>query len=132
MIKKTISYVDYNGVERTEDFFFNLNESELVEMELTSGGGLEVVLDKIIKAKDAEQIIKWFKKIIAMSYGVKSDDGRRFIKNPEVFDEFRQTEAYNKLFMELATDEKAGAEFVNGIVPRDLTPADQPAIAPLA
>lgn len=117
MLKKTFVYVDYNGVERTEDHYFNLSKAELIEMELSTTGGLAEMINKIVAAKDAPAIIKMFKELVLKAYGQKSADGRRFIKSKELSDEFSQTEAYSQLFMELATDADAAAAFVNGIVP---------------
>lgn len=123
MLKKTITYTDYNGLERTENFYFNLSKAEIMEMELSTSGGLVEMLNKIVAAKDGPAIVKVFKDLVLKAYGVKSDDGRRFIKSPELSAEFAQTEAYSILFMELATDDKKGAEFVNGIVPADMAKA---------
>ena len=120
MIKKTISYEDYDGVQRNEDFYFNLSKPELVEMQLSEAGGLEKKLEKITKEQDIAKIIELMKWIIQKSYGIKSDDGKRFIKNQEVLDSFMQSEAYSELFMELATDADAAAAFVNGILPKGL------------
>ena len=119
MLKKTFTYVDYNGVERTEDHYFNLSKAELMEMELSTTGGLAEMINKIVAAQDAPAIVKVFKDLVLKAYGQKSPDGRRFIKNQELIDEFAQTEAYSQLFMELATDADAAAKFVNGIVPAD-------------
>lgn len=121
MVKKTITYTDFNGVERTEDFYFNLTEAELTEMNLGVEGGMKELLEKIIAEKDQKQIIEYFKKIVLMSYGEKSSDGRRFTKSEEIRNGFAPTEAYSKIFMELASDSNAAAEFVNGIIPRNLT-----------
>ena len=120
MLKKRIKYTDYDGNEREEDFYFNLTKAEITELELSTEGGLQYTIERIIDAKDTPQIIQFFKKIILMSYGEKSPDGRRFVKNEKLSEEFTQTEAYSELFMELATDEKAAAAFVNGIIPKDL------------
>ena len=117
MIKKTLTYTDYNGVERTEDYYFNLTEAELVEMELSIDGGMQKKIEKIMNSKDMRQIIEVFKDLILRSYGEKSDDGKRFIKNKEITEAFTQTEAYSMLFMKLATDEKEASDFVNGILP---------------
>lgn len=117
MIKKTLTYTDYNGVERTEDYYFNLTEAELVEMELSIDGGMQKKIEKIMNSKDMKQIIEVFKDLILRSYGEKSDDGKRFIKNKEITEAFTQTEAYSMLFMKLATDEKEASDFVNGILP---------------
>lgn len=125
MLKKTIEYVDYDGVQRKEDFYFNLTEAELAEMELTTEGGMENMINKIIAAQDNAKLIALFKELIRKAYGEKSDDGRRFIKNEGVFAEFSQTEAYSKLFMELATDEKAASDFVNGILPPQYSQAPE-------
>ena len=117
MIKKTLTYTDYDGVERTEDYYFNLTEAELVEMELSIDGGMQNKIEKIMNSKDMKQIIEVFKDLILRSYGEKSDDGKRFIKNKEITEAFTQTEAYSMLFMKLATDEKEASDFVNGILP---------------
>lgn len=120
MLKKTIAYVDYDGNEREEDFYFNLTKAELTEMQLSTTGGLEKMIDNIIKTKDVPRIIEIFKKIIIASYGEKSPDGRRFMKSTEITENFTQTEAYSKLFMELSTDAAAAADFIGGIIPSDL------------
>lgn len=117
MLKKTFTYTDYNGVERTEDHYFNLSKAELMEMELSTTGGLAEMINKIVAAQDAPAIVKIFKELVLKAYGQKSADGRRFIKSAELSDEFAQTEAYSQLFMELATDADAASKFVNGIVP---------------
>ena len=124
MIKKTITYEDYNGVERTENFYFNLNKAEVLEMEMGTEGGMAETIQKIVDAKDAPAIIRVFKDLVLKAYGVKSDDGRRFMKTKpdgtRYADDFKETEAYSQIFMELATDDKAAAAFINGIVPADL------------
>lgn len=117
MLKKTITYVDYNGSERTEDFYFNLSKAEVMEMEMGTEGGLTEMINRIIAAQDAPTIIAVFKKFILKAYGQKSPDGKRFIKSDELAEAFSQTEAYSQLFMELATDADKAAEFFNGIVP---------------
>lgn len=117
MLKETITYIDYNGSERTEDFLFNLTKAEVMEMELSTTGGLSEMISRIVAAKDAPAIIKVFKDLILKAYGQKSADGKRFIKSKELSDEFAQTEAYSILFMRLATNADAAAKFVNGIVP---------------
>lgn len=120
MIKKTITYTDYNGVERKEDFYFNLTKAEVMEMEMSTKGGLAEMINRIIAAQDQPAIIKIFKDLIIKAYGVKSADGKRFMKSQEIIDEFVQTEAFSQLFMELATDADAAGKFVNGIVPADM------------
>ena len=117
MLKKTITYTDYNGNERTEDFYFNLTKAEIMEMELGTTGGLAEMLTRIVAAQDAPAIIKMFKDIVLKAYGEKSPDGKRFIKSEELSTAFSQTEAYSQLFMELATDADEAAKFINGIVP---------------
>lgn len=118
MYKKRIKYVDYNGTEREEDFYFNLTRSELTEMEFSSSGGLQNYIQKIIDAQNGKEIITVMKNLILKSYGVKSLDGKYFNKSEEISEAFSHTEAYDILFMELATDDKAAADFVNGIIPK--------------
>ena len=120
MIKKTIKYVDFNGIEREEDYYFNLTKAEIAEMELSVDGGLAEKVKKIVAAKDMPTLVKIFKDLVLRSYGVKRDDGRRFIKSEQLRDEFTQTEAYSELFMELSTNADAAVAFVNGIVPKDI------------
>lgn len=121
MLKKTITYNDYNGVERTEDFYFNLSKAELMEMEMSISGGLTEMIEKIVATKDAPAIIKIFKELVLKAYGEKSSDGKRFEKkNGALAEAFAETEAYSQIFMELATDADKAAEFVNGIMPSDV------------
>ena len=120
MLKKTVTYVDYNGVERTEDFYFNLSKAEVAEMELSVEGGFSKMIEEIVKSNDNVRIIELFKEMVLKAYGEKSADGRRFVKSKELSEAFSQTEAYSEIFMELALDEKAAAAFVNGIMPANM------------
>ena len=114
MLKKTVTYVDYNGVERTEDFYFNLSKAEVAEMELSVEGGFSKMLEEIVKSNDNVRIVELFKQMVLKAYG------KRFVKSKELSEAFSQTEAYSEIFMELALDEKAAAAFVNGIMPANL------------
>lgn len=120
MLKETRTYEDYDGVQRTEDFYFNLSKAELAEMELSSEGGMQNYLTKIINSKDNKKIIEVFKQLLLKSYGVKSDDGKRFIKSEELSKAFSETPVYSDMFIELATDEKKASRFIEGILPKDL------------
>lgn len=124
MLKKSIKYTDYNGVEREEEFLFNLTKAELMEMEMGTTGGLAEQIQKIVNTQDAPAIIKIFKDIILKAYGEKSDDGKRFMKVNDagvpLSIGFSQTEAFSQLFMELATNADSAAKFINGIVPKDV------------
>ena len=120
MLKKTIKYVDFNGEDVSEDFFFHLSKAELVELEMSYQGGLAEAIKRIVDAEDGKAIIAEFKKIILGAYGQRSADGRRFIKNQTLREEFESTEAYSTLFMELVTDAEKAAEFVRGVIPQDL------------
>lgn len=118
MLVRTMTYTDYNGVERTEDFLFNLSKGELTEMELTTEGGLLQKLDTIIKSKDKVVIYNTFKAIILKAYGEKSEDGKRFRKDPELTKAFTETEAFSDLIVELTTDDNAAVAFIEGILPK--------------
>lgn len=120
MLAKKIKYTDYNGVEREEVFYFNITKAELMTQNLMTPGGLETKLKRIINSKDVPELTKYIQDIIKDSYGVKSDDGVRFIKSKELSEMFMQTEAYSVLFMEMVTDNKKASDFVNGILPKDL------------
>lgn len=121
MLKKSITYTNYNGEKITEDFYFNLSKAELVEMELSEEDGLSDALKRLVAANDRPKIISEFKRIILSAYGEKSLDGKRFIKTQELRDAFSQTEAYSELFVELATVDGAAANFINALVPADMT-----------
>lgn len=118
MYKKTITYTDYNNEERTEDFYFNISKAELAEYNIMTKGGLEAKIKRITAAKENDEIFQLFKALLLMSYGKKSDDGKRFIKSKELTDEFLQTEAYSELFVQLATDEREAQMFVDGVMPK--------------
>lgn len=137
MLKKTITYTDYNGTERTENHYFNLSKAELTEMELSTTGGFAEMIQNIIDAQDGPAIMKIFKDIILKAYGEKSPDGKRFIKSDELSTAFSQTEAYSELFMELVTDAEKASEFINAIIPADIAAeaakhGNMPIIAPMA
>ena len=128
MLKKTITFEDFNGEKVTEDFYFNLSKAELVEMQLSTKAGFAEYLQEIIKTEDGKLIIENFKKIILMSYGKKSEDGRQFIKTQELRDAFEQSNAYSELFVELATNTESAAEFINGLMPKGLGEQVQEAV----
>lgn len=117
MVKKTIKYTDFNGVQREDNFYFNLTKAEIAEMEVSKEGGLGEYIQKITKEQNNKEIMSTFKELILKSYGVKSEDGLRFIKSEKLSEEFAQTEAYSELFIELATNAESASEFINNIVP---------------
>ena len=117
MLKKSITFTDYDGNERTENFWFNLSKADCMEMELSTNGGMPQIIEKIISEKDQAKIVKIFKEIILKSYGEKSPDGKHFYKSPEISAGFASTEAYSELFMELATNADKAAEFMNAVLP---------------
>lgn len=120
MIKETINYTDYNGTERKEDFYFNLNKAEILRMEMGTRGGLAEKIQRIVDAQDAPSIIEVFEDLIEKSFGVKDTATGGFVKRKEDFERFKSTEAYSILFMKLATDADAAAKFINGIIPSDM------------
>lgn len=129
MLKKTITYKDYNDVERTEDFYFNMTKTEIMEMEMGTAGGFSELLVRVVAAKDTPTLIKIWKDFILKAYGERSLDGRQFVKSEAISTAFSQTEAYSQLFMELATDADAAAKFINGVVPADMAKQIPAAIA---
>ena len=119
MLKETIKYQDYDGNEYEEDFYFNLNKSELIKLQTSIPGGLEQMIKNIIAAKDQNALMSMFSKIIHISYGEKSPDGKHFVKSEEIATAFEQTLAYDNLFIELINDADKAAAFINGILPSD-------------
>lgn len=120
MLKKTIKFIDYFGDEREEDFYFNLSKAELMKLQLGTVGGLTERIKTIMSTKNVPAMMDLFEDIILKSYGEKSEDGRRFIKNDELAKAFSETPAYEELFMEILTEEGAAANFIKGIIPAEL------------
>ena len=120
MYKITETYTDYDDNQRTEDFYFNYSKAELADLQFSVAGGLAGMIDKIIKTNDIPELVKLFRELIQKAYGQKSNDGRRFIKSPELTKEFTETVAYSQIYMRLATDSKAAQEFINKVVPKDM------------
>jgi hypothetical protein len=121
MLKKTITWEDFDGNKRTETFYFNLTPAEVTKMELSTKGGLAATIEKLVAEQENALIIAMFQDVIGKAYGEKSQDGKFFVKKPELTEAFMSTGAYSVLFMELATDAKAAAAFIEGIVPKKLT-----------
>lgn len=124
MLKRAINFEDFEGNATTEIFYFNISEPELIELEVEFDKGFKAMLESIIEAKDHKNIVKRFKEIVLLAYGEKSVDGKRFVKNDRLREEFSQTAAYGALFMELATDDNAAVIFLKGVLPKKLTGAD--------
>lgn len=120
MLKKTIEYLDLDGNKVRDVFYFNLSKAELAEMELRSNGTFAQNLMKIVADKNGDAIIDTFQDLIRRSYGVRGEDGKRFIKNEQVWQEFIETDAYSELFMELVTNAQAGADFIHGVIPAEM------------
>ena len=118
MLKKTLTYTDFDDNERTEDFYFNLTKAEVAELNVSEPGGIVKKLEKIVLEKDQTKLIAQFKDLLLRSYGEKSPDGRRFMKTEAIREAFSQTQAYSELFMEFATNDIEAAAFVNGIIPQ--------------
>lgn len=121
MYKVTKTYTDFDGNERTEDFYFNLTEAEITKMELSTKGGLDTYIQRITQEQDGQKIMQLFEDLICAAYGVKSDDGKHFLKRPEDLELFKSTQAYSDLYVELATDADKASKFVNGITPKAKT-----------
>ena len=121
MLKKTITYVDYNGIERTDDFYFNLTKPEVVKMQSSVKGGYDVQLKSVAADLNGAVVMEFFEDLISRSYGEKSEDGRRFMKSPEISKAFMETPAYVVLFEEMITDSNAASAFVNAIMPSDIS-----------
>ena len=120
MYKITETYTDYDDNQRTEDFYFNYSEAELADVQFSVPGGLAGTIDKIIKTNDMPKLVELFRELIQKAYGEKSNDGRRFMKSPELTKEFTETVAYSQIYMRLATDSKAAQEFINKVVPKSM------------
>lgn len=121
MLKKTVTYTDYDGNQRTEDFYFNISKAELIKLNSTTVGGFENLIHQITNSPNPEKLFEIFAYIVELAYGEKSPDGRRLIKTQEAKDNFTQTQAYSDIFTELATDEEAALAFIKAILPPDIS-----------
>ena len=120
MLKKTITYTDYDGMERTEDFWFNLSKTELTKLDAELPGGVLGVLRKIIDKKDRKALVDFIETLLLRSYGEKTLDGKRFVKTPEMAEEFMQTPAYDEVFMSVLSDTDSQTSFINGVIPQSM------------
>lgn len=120
MIKKTVTYVDYNGIERTESYYFHYTEAEILDMEMSTEGGFAERIQRIIDAKDQTALMKEIKKFVLDAFGVKSEDGRRFMKSQDIKQAFVESPAYSEIWLELLSDDKMASDFVNGVVPENM------------
>ena len=117
MYKITRKFEDFNGVEKEQDFYFNLTKADILKMELSEEGGMDKRLDRLVKTKDMKEAIKVFEGLLLMAYGVKTDDGR-FVKNDQVRAEFASSAAYSEIYFDLATNPEEAKKFVEGVVPK--------------
>ena len=120
MLKKEITYEDYNGEKQTDVYYFNLSKAELVDMSFGDGKSVADTIRQATETQDRGRLIGLFKQLVLDSYGEKSEDGKRFIKSQELREQFAQTAAYSELFMELATNDQAAIKFIKGLLPKDL------------
>lgn len=120
MLKETITYTDFNGVERTEDFYFHISKQEAIELELSYPGGFANKIRRIIALQDTVELSKIFKDLILRAYGEKSDDGKRFVKSQELTTAFTQTDAFSIFYINLISNEDKAVEFVNNVLPSDI------------
>ncbi len=130
MLKRDITYQDFNDEKVTDTFYFNITKSEIIELEVETKEGMDATIKKIIETKDNKTLIAEFKRIILLAYGEKSGDGKRFIKSDESREAFSQTAAFDTLFIELATEEEAAANFIKGVLPKELSAEIEKAILP--
>ncbi len=130
MIKQTVTYIDYDGTQRTEDKYFHMTKRELIKWETESGsGGMDKFIEKIIETEDRKTLIEMFDDLILRAYGEKSIDGRSFVKTPELRKEFEDSACYDQLFMDLIQDTDKLTTFVNGLIPEGLPkPTEQPTL----
>lgn len=119
MIKKTVTYTDFNDAERTEDLYFHMTQPELIKLSVSKEGGFERYIDRMIQTKNMKEVVAVLEEVIQLTYGIKTDDGR-FEKSPEILSKFLSSEAYNTIFMEVAQSAEKAAEFINGVIPKNL------------
>lgn len=121
MLTKAITYTDYNGNKKTKNFYFNLTKTELAKMELLNKAGMEETIKQMINEDDREKIVSLFESLVLGAVGEKSADGERFEKSDEIRAAFQQHPAYDVLFMELISNSKSMADFINAIVPAEVS-----------
>jgi len=120
LLKKTVKYKDFDGNEREEDLYFHLSKVDIIKLEVSHKGGLKASIEAIMAAEDGETIMKEMEGILKMSYGKKSPDGRKHVKNDEIWEDFVSSNAYEAFFMELVLNADLSAQFIQNVVPADL------------
>lgn len=125
MLEKKIKYIDLRGNKREDTFMFHLNKSELLKLEMSVPGGFTAKVNKMVDKEDAPEIVETFENFILSSYGEISEDGKSFIKNKELTDNFKNSEAYSELFMELISNPEAAKAFVSGVIPAGINIEEQ-------
>ena len=117
MWKFTAEYEDWNGNPRKRELLFNLTVAEMYSLQNSVKGGIETYYQRILDEQDNVALYKRFEDLVKLTYGVKSDDGERFIKNDEVYNSFKESAAYDVFMQYLLTTEDGAAKFINGIMP---------------
>lgn len=125
MLMKTVEYMDFDGNPRKEKLYFNLSEAEIVRLDAEFEGGLENHVEKIVEEENPSDILQLFERVLRLSYGEKSEDGRHFMKNQEMQDMFVQSAIYNSLFMSLVTDVDEATAFINALLTRTTVPVPE-------
>ena len=120
MIKKTVKYVDFNGVDKSEDLYFNLTKTELNNLNFKHHGTYSDQLKAIVDNKDVKLVTELFAEIIQRGYGIKSEDGRNFRKSPEILYDFTTSAVYDALMTELLENADEAANLFVGMLPSDL------------
>lgn len=120
MLKKRITYTNFEDEEVTETFYFNLTKADLMEMEVSKRGGLNGYIERIQETNDAGLVFEELKSLMSRSVGRLAPDGRGFSRSQQIRDEFMNSEAFSNFILEMLTDPQLAAEFIQGLIPKNI------------
>lgn len=119
MIKKTVTFTNYNDQEVTKSYYFNIDKLEAAELELEYGDLIETV-EELLESSDGKKVYGIFKEIILNAVGQKSADGNSFIKNQQIRDEFAGSPALGEIIMDMFKNPEAAGPFLEGMLPASM------------
>lgn len=117
MLKQKVQYEDFDGATQVEDLYFNLNRMELIALQSRYGKeDMAAYIDKLVEDKDIEKVYEILNDIVLSAYGIRSEDGKRFLKSETIREEFKQSLAYDALIEDFHDETRKVLEsFIVGI-----------------
>lgn len=125
MYKVDLEHENFDGETVTSTLYFNITKTrlaknlelrdELDEIQKMIGGET-----RELTPGEIQKIVNLVEKIMKISYGVRSEDGKRFDQRADRWEEFQQTAAYDAFLYSLFETPSKATEFMVGVMPKDL------------